>query len=144
MYGAWGSRASIVTVSAFTAFTLLGFVVAGDSLAHHRTLLSLLLIVPLSGVSTVVAMVAGYAAEVYPTRLRATGTGLAAGMTKAGGVLILAVVVASTSVPGIVTTAFIGAIPLLLAAVAFLRVPETKRRRLEDISRDLSLTVIEA
>jgi putative MFS transporter len=138
MYGVWGSRRTIVTVSAVTALTLLGFVVAGNSLAHHRLLLSLLLIVPLSGVSSVVAVVAGYAAEVYPTLVRSRGAGLAAGMTKAGGVLILAVVVASKTIPSITTTAAIGAVPLLLAAAAFFRIgPETRRRRLEDITREL-------
>ena len=56
--------------------------------------------------------------------------GLAAGMTKAGGVLVLAFIVASRTAPGIAATALIGAVPLLIAAVAFLWVgPETKRRR---------------
>ena len=138
MYGAWGSRRTIVTVSATTAATLLGFVAAGDSLSHHRLLLSLLLVVPLSGVSSVVAVVAGYAAEVYPTLVRSRGTGLAAGMTKAGGVLILATVVAAKTVPSIADTAVIGAVPLLLAALVFLWIgPETRRRTLEDITREL-------
>jgi len=138
MYDRLGSRRSIAIVSAATAVTMAGFVFAGDSLAHHRTALSLLLIVPLSAVSTVVAMVAAYASEVYPTRIRARGTGLAAGMTKAGGVLILAVVVGAPTVPGIRTTALIGALPLAVAALCFLTVgPETKRRPLEEIARDL-------
>jgi putative MFS transporter len=138
MYGVWGSRRTIVTVSALTGASLIGFVVAGDSLAHHHTLLSLLLVVPLSGVSSVVAVVAGYAAEVYPTLVRSRGTGLAAGMTKAGGVLILTLTVAAATVPSISTTALIGAVPLLLAAVVFLRVgPETGGRKLEDITREV-------
>lgn len=138
MYGVWGSRKTIVTVTAVTGLTLVGFVIAGDSLAHRHTLLSLLLVVPMSGVSSVVAVVAGYAAEVYPTLVRSRGTGLAAGMTKAGGVLILSLTVAAASVPSIVTTAVIGAVPLLLAAVVFLWIgPETKARALEDISDEL-------
>ncbi|ANP51436.1 putative MFS transporter [Streptomyces griseochromogenes] len=138
MYGAWGSRRTIVTVTAVTGLTLVGFVIAGDSLAHDHTLLSLLLVVPLSGVSSVVAVVAGYAAEVYPTLVRSRGTGLAAGMTKAGGVLILSLTVAAASVPSIVTTAVLGAVPLLLAAVIFLWIgPETHARALEDISDEL-------
>jgi len=137
MYGVWGSRRTIVTVSALTAVALAGFVVGGDSLAHRRALLSLLLVVPLSGVSSAVAVLAGYAAEVYPTRIRARGAGLAAGMTKAGGVLILAVVVAGR-VPSIAVTALIGAVPLLAAAVCFVWAgPETRRRRLEDITGEL-------
>ena len=139
MYHAMGGRRSIAVVSAATALTMAAFAIAGDSLAQHRTWLAVLLIVPLSGVSTLVAMVAGYAAEVYPTRVRARGTGLAAGMTKAGGILILAVVVGSKTVPGIATTAVIGAVPLLVAAICFLVAPETGGRRLEDISRGLGL-----
>lgn len=138
MYGVWGSRKTIITVTAVTGVTLLGFLIEGDALAHHHTLLSLLLVVPLSGVSSVVAVVAGYAAEVYPTLVRSRGTGLASGMTKAGGVLILALTVAATSIPSIGATAVIGAVPLLLAAVMFLWIgPETRGRRLEDISGDL-------
>ncbi|NML51002.1 MFS transporter [Streptomyces sp. R302] len=138
MYGVWGSRRTLVTVCAVTGLALLGFLVAGDSLAEDRLLLSLLLVVPLTGASTVVAVVAGYAAEVYPTLVRSHGTGLAAGMTKVGGVLILSLTVAAAAVPSIGLTAVIGAVPLLLAALLFLRVgPETKSRGLEDISQEL-------
>jgi putative MFS transporter len=138
MYGVWGSRRTIVAVSALTALALLGFAVGGNTLAHQRTLLSLMLVVPLSGVSSVVAVVASYAAEVYPTRIRSRGAGLAAGMTKAGGVLILAVVVASKTIPSITQTALIGAVPLAVAALCFVRVgPETGRRRLEEITAEL-------
>ncbi|MEV0846490.1 MFS transporter [Streptomyces sp. NPDC049954] len=138
MYGVWGSRKTLVTVSGVTALTLIGCVVAGDAMAKDHLLASLLLVVPLSGVSSVVAVVAGYAAEVYPTLVRSRGTGLAAGMTKIGGVLILALTVAAATVPSIGVTALIGAVPLLLAAVIFLWVgPETKARRLEDIHREL-------
>ncbi|MGV9252040.1 MFS transporter [Streptomyces sp. NPDC003697] len=138
MYGAWGSRKTLVTVSGITGLTLIGFILAGDALAEDHLLLSLLLVVPLSGVSSVVAVMAGYAAEVYPTLVRSRGTGLAAGMTKIGGVLILSLTVAAATVPSIGTTAVIGAVPLLLAAVVFLRVgPETKARGLEDIHQEL-------
>jgi MFS transporter, putative metabolite:H+ symporter len=137
LYGVWGSRRTIITVSGVTAIALLGFVIEGNTLAHHKGLLSLLLVIPLSGVSSVVGVVAGYAAEVYPTRIRSRGTGLAAGMTKAGGVLILAVVVATKNIPSIAATAEIGAIPLFLAAVLFLWVgPETKQKRLEEITQE--------
>jgi MFS transporter, putative metabolite:H+ symporter len=139
MYGTLGSRRTIISLSAVTALTLVGFAIAGNSLAQHKLLLSLLLVPPLAGVSAIVAVVAGYAAEVYPTLIRSRGTGLAAGMTKAGGVLILAVVVASKNVPSITVTALIGAVPLLMAAVAFIWAgPETKRRSLEDIEVELA------
>ncbi|WP_371483237.1 MFS transporter [Kitasatospora sp. NBC_00315] len=138
LYAAWGSRRTIVAVSALTGLALLGFVLAGDRLAHEHLLLSLLLVIPLSGVSSVVAVVASYASEIYPTLVRSRGTGLAAGMTKAGGVLILAMTVLAATVPSIAMTAVIGAVPLLLAALCFLWIgPETRNRRLEDISQGL-------
>ncbi|MEV5486112.1 MULTISPECIES: hypothetical protein [Streptomyces] len=64
-----------------------------------QLLLSLLLVAPLAGVSSLVAVVTGYAAEVCATLLRSRGTGLAAAMTKAGRVLILALIVAAATVP---------------------------------------------
>lgn len=138
LYGLWGSRATIVTCAGVTAAALVGFVVGGDGLAQNHTLLSLLLVIPLAGVGSTVAVVAVYAAEVYPTRIRSRGSGLAAAMTKAGGVLILALVVASKSVPSIAVTAIIGAVPLVIAAFFFLLVGQnTKGRALESISGEL-------
>lgn len=139
MYDALGSRRTIVSVSAVTALTLFAFAAAGGSLAHHRAVLSALLVVPLAGASSVVAVVASYAVEVYPTRVRSRGAGLAAGMTKVGGVAILAALVAANTVPSLAVTAIIGAAPLLAAALIFLKIgPETRRRRLEDITRELT------
>lgn len=138
MYGTLGSRRTLITLSGLTGVTLFGFVIAGDALAHRELLLSLLLVVPLSGISSVAAAVMGYAAEVYPTVVRSRGAGLAAGMTKVGGVLILALTVAAATVPSIASTALIGAVPLLAAALALVRLaPETKNRDLEDISDSL-------
>ncbi|MDT0263241.1 MFS transporter [Jatrophihabitans lederbergiae] len=140
-YGWWGSRKTIVALSVAAALTLSGFVVAGNSLAHHRLALSLLLVIPLSAISSVAAVVSAYAAEVYPTMLRSRGSGLAAGMAKLGGVVIIAVVVAATTVPSMAMTALIGAVPLLLAAILFLWIgPETKHRPLEEITGELGAT----
>jgi putative MFS transporter len=97
-------------------------------------LLTALLVLPLAGTSSVVAVVAAYATEIYPTRIRSRGAGLAAGMTKAGGVLIIALVVTSVTPPSIAVTALIGAIPMLAGAVILVWVgPETRARRLEEI-----------
>lgn len=138
LYGLWGSRKTIVATSGVTALALIAFIVEGNTLAHHRLLLSLLLVVPLSGIGAIAAVAAGYAAEVYPTAIRSRGTGWSAGMTKAGGVLILAVAVSSKDVPSITATAWIGVAPLVLAVLAFLRIgPETRQRALEDISGEL-------
>lgn len=117
------------------ALTLLGFVIAGNSLAHNHALLLALLVVPLSGIPLVGAIITVYASEVYPTRIRSRGTGLAAGVTKAGGVLIIAMVVAATTTSSIALTAIIGVLPLVLGMAVFAWVGrETRSRRLEEIS----------
>lgn len=135
MYGRWSSKKTVIAVTAVTALALLGFVLGGNALAAHRFLLSALLVVPLCGTNAVVAVVAAYSSETYPTRVRSRGTGLAAGMTKAGGVLIIAMVTATATVPTIAGTALIGVLPLALATAAFFWVgPETSRFRLEEIA----------
>lgn len=95
---------------------------------------------PLSRVGSVVTVVLGYVAEVRPTLVRSRATGFAAGMTKAGGALVLALTVAAATVPSLFTPALMGSVRLLPAAFAFVRIrPETKGRRLEDITRQLLL-----
>ncbi|MFR9798343.1 MFS transporter [Streptomyces sp. MS06] len=137
MYGTLGSRRTLVSLTALTASTLGVFALLGDQVIHHRTLLSLLLVVPIAGISSLAAVTVGYAAEVYPTVVRTRGTALAAAMTKAGGVLILAIVVGMNAVPTIGATALIGAVPLVVAALAVARFgPETKARGLETITKE--------
>src|SRR5262249_38903424 len=63
------------------------------------------------------AVMVAYASEVYPTKVRARGSGLAAGATKFGGVMILAIVAAAVAAPSIRMTAVFGAVPLILAMV---------------------------
>jgi putative MFS transporter len=135
LYGFWSSKKTIALLSGLTSVALLGFVVAGDRVAHDSGLLHVLLIVPIWGISSVVAVLAAYSSEVYPTRVRSRGTGLAAGASKFGGVLIIALVVAAVTAPGISTTAAIGAVPMAVAAIAVMVFGvETRRRRLEDIT----------
>src|SRR5579862_683628 len=137
MYGFWSSRKTIIVLASLTAAALLGFVIAGDAIVTSRALLYALLIVPIWGISSVVAVLSVYSAEIYPTRIRSRGTGFAAGASKAGGVAIIALVALGIAAPSIATVALTGAIPMTLAVVllVFFGV-ETRRRRLEDITRD--------
>jgi MFS transporter, putative metabolite:H+ symporter len=135
-YGFWSSKKTIIASFVVLALALAGFVIAGNSLAHHHALLTALLVVPLSGTSVVAAIITVHASEIYPTRIRSRGTGLAAGATKAGGVLIIALVVAAATTPSIALTALIGVIPLVIGIAAFGWAGyETRSRRLEEISR---------
>lgn len=136
LYGFWSSKKTVIGLAVLTALAVLVFAVAGDSLAHNRILLSVLLVIPLAGISSVTAVVTAYGPEIYPTRIRTTGTGLIAGMTKAGGVLVLAIVLAATPTPSLAITALAGAVPLLLATAVFaVTAPDTRQRTLEDITR---------
>jgi putative MFS transporter len=136
MYGFWSSRKTIIVVCGCTIASLVWIAAVGNSLAGDHALLTGLLVVPIAGISSAAAVVTAYAAEIYPTRIRARGVGLAAGMTKVGGVLIIALVVVSATTPSIAATALIGAVPLLagIIVLAFARL-ETRRRPLEAITQ---------
>jgi putative MFS transporter len=137
MYGFWSSKRTIILLTLLTAASMLGFLFVGASIIHHRLLLYILLIVPIWGISSVIAVLSVYAAEIYPTKVRSRGSGLVAGFSKFGGVLVIALVVVAIAPPSIAATALIGAVPLVLAAVAtiFFGV-ETRKRQLEEITAE--------
>jgi len=137
LYGFWSSKRTLILLTGLTAASLFGFVVAGDSVASNRSLLYALLIMPIWGISSVVAVLSAYSAEIFPTRLRSQGGGLAAGFSKIGGVLVVALVLVAVTPPSIAGTALIGAIPLALATVfAALFGSETRNRQLEEITAE--------
>jgi MFS transporter, putative metabolite:H+ symporter len=137
LYGFWSSKKTIIGMALLTVAALIGFVAVGDKLVDHTSVLRALLIVPIWGISSLTAVAIAYASEVYPTRIRSRGTGLAAGATKFGGVLILAIVVAKIANPSIAKTALYGAIPLALAVIAMLMFGvETRRKPLETITAE--------
>ena len=143
LYGFWSSKKTIVLLTLLTAGALFGFVLAGDGVADDRGLLQALLVVPIWGISSVVAVLAAYSSEVYPTRVRSRGAGLAAGASKLGGVLVIALVVAAVAPPSIAATALLGAVPMALAAIAVVVFGvETRKRRLEEITADEVHTAI--
>ncbi|MBS1525780.1 MAG: MFS transporter [Bacteroidetes bacterium] len=137
MYGFWSSKWTIVGLTLLTAASMAGFWFTGNSIIHHHVLLYILLIVPIWGISSVISILSAYAAEIYPTRVRSRGSGLVAGFSKFGGVLIIAMVVLAIAPPSIAVTALIGAVPLVLAAAAitFYGI-ETRKRQLEDITAE--------
>ena len=142
LYGFWSSKKTMIVLGLITAVSLAGFVILGDRVADNRTRLDLLLILPITGISSILAVLVAYASETFPTRVRSRGTGLAAGASKLGGVVIIALVVAGATAPSISTTALLGAIPLTLGALAMaVYGVETRRRQLEEITaEELSLS----
>jgi putative MFS transporter len=135
MYGFWSSKKTIIILGSLTATALFGFIIAGDAIVQNRALLYTLLVVPIWGISSVVAVLSVYSTEIYPTKIRARGTGFAAGASKAGGVVIISLVSFGATVPSISTVALIGAIPMTIAVILIgIFGVETSHRRLEEIS----------
>jgi MFS transporter, putative metabolite:H+ symporter len=134
-YGFWSSKKTLFTAFTLLALALFGFIIAGNSVAHHHGWLTALLVIPLAGTSLLAAIAMVYASELYPTSIRSRGAGIAAGATKLGGVLIIALVVAATTTPSIALTATIGVVPLVIGLLIFGWVGrETRNRSLEEIT----------
>uniref|UniRef100_UPI003F49A34E MFS transporter n=1 Tax=Nocardia suismassiliense TaxID=2077092 RepID=UPI003F49A34E len=135
LYGFWNSRATIIVLCLATAASVLTFALMVDSLVDHPLLLKILLVIPLSGISSATAVITSYGSEIFPTSIRSRGAGIVAGATKLGGVLVLVLILAITASPSIAMTAVIGSVPLLVAVAVFWRyAPDTHRSSLEDIS----------
>jgi putative MFS transporter len=135
LYGRWSSRKTMLLVASVTVVALVVLALEGSGIIHHRALLYVLLSIPITAASSLVAVLAAYAAEVFPTGIRARASGLAAGTSKAGGVLVSVIIVAAVTLPSIGSTALIGAIAMGIAALTFAAVGvETRGRTLEEIS----------
>jgi putative MFS transporter len=137
LYHWWGSRKTTMAVTALIAAGLAAFVLLGNHVTDNHVLLYVLLVAPLWGANALNAVLAAYTAEVYPTTVRARGSGLSAGATKAGGVVILTLVLIAFAAPSIRMTAVLGAVPMLAAVVAIAAFgPETRHKRLEQITAE--------
>lgn len=135
LYGRWSSKATLVLLGTCTAVSMMTLAAVGDRIAVHPLSLHLLLAVPIWSAGSAVAVLSAYTAEVYPTAIRSQASGLTAAVTKVGGVLMIAVVVAAVSPPSLRTTALLGAVTVALATVAIaLSGVETRSRSLEEIS----------
>lgn len=136
LYGFWSTKKTMIGSAALTAAALAGFAVLGRNAGHHELLLETLIVMLLWGSSGSIAVLTPYSAEIYPTLIRSTGTGLAAGASKLGGFLGLGVAVLSFSPPGIVESAVLGGIPTVMAVAGVSTLAfETRSRSLEEVTR---------
>ena len=134
LYGFWSSKRTMVLFAALTTAALTTFAVAGDRVGRHPLVLEGLIVVLLAGTSSILAMLTPYSSEVYPTAVRARGTGLANLCARAGGFLGVGVVVAAIAPPSLAGAAVIGVVPTVLAALVIARYGvETRLRPLEEI-----------
>lgn len=135
LYAKWSSKGTLVLSALLMAGSLIGFVIAGDDVARHEALFTALVTALLASLWGAISALSPYAAEIYPTEVRSTGSGLVAGATKFGGVLVLAMTAAAVAPPDVAGSALLGAVPAAAAALLLLRYGiETRRRSLEDIA----------
>jgi putative MFS transporter len=135
LYTRMGGKHAMLLYSVATAAILAVFAVTRPAQPGLATLFILLTTVLLLSANGMLAMLSPYAAGIFPTAFRASGSGLAAAATKAAGMfgpLLL------TSAPGIGTLAVIAMVPVAIAAAALWRFgPEVSGATLlEDIAAE--------
>lgn len=134
LYGRWSSKRTMVAFAALNATVLAAFAVLGDRVGQHPRLLQAMVVVLLATTGALLAMLTPYSSEIYPTHIRARGTGLAGMCARTGGFVAVGIVLLGLA-PTLRGAALLGAVPTALAALAVAKYGvETRRRRLEDIS----------
>jgi putative MFS transporter len=138
LYHAWSSVKTLVLFILLTAATLLAFFAASAAGLRSVPVMVGITALLLFSASGVIAMLIPYAAEIYPADQRATGSGVVAASSKAGGILG-----AAGGVLGVFgnlgLSALLIAVPLVVAAGLLLRSGiETRGRRLEQIQESLA------
>lgn len=137
MYHGWSSVGTLVAFIALTTLSLLGFMVMGATGTQSESAMIAATAMLLVSSSGVIAMLIPYAAEIYPVRLRGTGSGLIAASSKFGGILG-----AGLGVVGLfgnfTLSALLIALPMAVSGVMLARSGmETRGRRLEDIEQSM-------
>jgi putative MFS transporter len=138
LYHTWSSVKTLVLFIVLTAATLLAFFAVSAAGLRSVPIMVGITALLLFSASGVIAMLIPYAAEIYPADQRATGSGVVAASSKAGGILG-----AAGGVLGIFgnlgLSALLIALPLVLAAGLLLRSGiETRGRRLEQIQESFA------
>jgi putative MFS transporter len=136
LYGLWSSKRTMIVYAVATGMTLVAFALLDPTSGGNHLVLIGLVVALLVGSGGMISMLSPYTAEVYPTRLRGTGSGFAAASSKVGGVFGPPVVASLLAATGAFTIpALVAAVPVTLAAVVLARGGfETRGRRLEEIS----------
>ena len=137
LYGMWSTKRSMILFALVTCASLGAFAIIDPGAGGHVTkLLMPLVVLLLLGSGGIISMLSPYTAEIYPTRLRGTASGIAAGSSKLGGIIAPPVaawiLVAS---PGFTAIGLIVALPVAVSAMvlAFAGV-ETRDRGLAELT----------
>jgi putative MFS transporter len=133
LYHRWSSFRSLILFLALTAAVLLTFAALGFFAVRSTLATTLATAALLIGISGVIAMLIPYAAEIYPLRLRGTGSGVIAASSKFGGIVGAGVGVLGFF-DSFVLSALMIAVPMAVAALMLWRSGiETRGIGLEDI-----------
>lgn len=144
LYSRWSTRGTMLVVAALTAVSLIALSLLAPLVLHNNLVFVGLVVSLLVFSSGMTSVLSPYSAEVYPTRLRATGSGLAAGSGKFGGMAGQGANLAHLA-PGLTASGLIVAAPVLLAVLVLAAVGiETRGRRLEDIQAKKDATAVAA
>lgn len=135
LYGRWSSKRTMVAYAVATTLTLVAFGLLDPTAGRHVALVPLVVALLVSS-GGVISMLSPYAAEVFPTGLRGTGSGFAAASSKLGGIVGPPVVASLLAATGALTIpALAAAVPMVAAALVLAaNGVETRSRRLEEIS----------
>ncbi len=136
-YGKWSSRKSMVVFAIASVISALAFAAIGPNAGTSRLLMIGVLSLVYATTGGVMAMLSPYTAEVFPTRLRGTGSGLSAGSTKLGGLFggVATVTGMIAVASGLTRPVLLVSIPMALAAMLVWRYGiETRGRRLEELA----------
>ena len=138
LYHRWSSVRTLVLFIAMTTLALLAFFAIGTLQLQSQAATIAATVALLVSSSGVIATMIPYAAEIYPGRLRGTGSGTIAASSKLGVILG-----AGFGVIGLLQhfqlSALVIALPMALSAVMLLRSGiETRGKRLEDIEAIMS------
>ncbi len=133
LYATWSTKNTVVI---FTLLTVAGLVIL-SALAQNgaigRSALMMGIVILMVGANGMNAVLIPYGVENYPLQIRGRGTGLIAGMGKAGGIVAQSVTLMAL-VPGLTAAGLVIAAPVALSAGMIARYgAETRLRRLEEV-----------
>jgi len=136
-YGRWSSRRSMVAFALASIAAILALAWLAPTVSSSRATLVALLAMLYAATGGVIAMLSPYTAEVYPTRLRGTGSGLGASASKLGG--LVGGIATATGITGVTAgmtqPAVLVSIPMIIAALLVAaKGIETRGRRLEELA----------
>jgi MFS transporter, putative metabolite:H+ symporter len=138
LYGRWSTKWTVVALSVTTALGLVGLSLIDSDIATFRDNPLVMVSILMVGVNGIIACLLPYSAENYPVLVRGRGTGLVAGSSKFGGLLVQAITAAAL-VPSLAVASLGLAVPMAASAAMLASCGrETRGRGLEELDRPLS------